>query len=392
MNQSSHALPNIPLRRQVVELEDSQIAAVWKLGFDVPDVIGLWVGEGDLPTPAFICEAAARSLAAGNTFYTHKRGIPTLRESLARYARRLYRVPVPVERITVTGSGMNGILLVMETLIDPGDNVVAVTPVWPNALAAVRVMGGEARPVPLASRAGRWHLDLDLLFDSCDRRTKAIYVASPGNPTGWMMSADEMAEVVRFCRGRGIVFLSDEVYHRFVYDREVAPSALQVMEPEDPVVIANSFSKAWAMTGWRIGWLIHPTAMAGALDKLIEYNTSGSQHFLQDGCVAAIEQGEGFVHEQVERCGLAREVVLQRLGAMRRVELTRPDAAFYAFFRIDGVEDSLATAKRLVHEVQVGLAPGTAFGEGGAGWFRLCFAGSLERLAVAMDRLEPVLG
>jgi aspartate/methionine/tyrosine aminotransferase len=392
MNPSSQTPPVVPFRRQVVELEDSQIAAVWKLGFEVPGVIGLWVGEGDLPTPGFICEAAARSLAAGNTFYTHKRGIPALRESLARYAGRLYGAQVPVERITVTGSGMNGILLVMETLVDPGDNVVAVTPVWPNALAAVRIMSGEVRSVPLSPRVGRWHLDLDRLFAACDGRTKAIYIASPGNPTGWMMSADEMAEVVRFCRRRGIVYLSDEVYQRFVYDREVAPSALQVMEPEDPVVVANSFSKAWAMTGWRIGWLIHPTAMAGVLDKLIEYNTSGSQHFLQDGCVVAIEQGERFVREQVERCGRARELVVQRLGAMRRVELTRPEAAFYAFFRIEGVEDSLATAMRLVHETQVGLAPGTAFGEGGAGWFRLCFAGSLERIALAMDRLEPILG
>jgi aspartate aminotransferase len=197
---------------------ESEIAQVWKLGFEVPDVVGLWVGEGDLPTPAFICEAAARALREGHTFYTHKSGIPELRAALQRYHARHYGVQPEIERITVTGSGMAGIIMLMQAVLDPGDSVAVVTPVWPNIFAAIRIHGGLVREVPLKPEGDRWRLDLDRLFDACDERTKAIFIVSPGNPTGWMMTAEEQAAVVAFCRKRNILYIADEVYHRFVYE------------------------------------------------------------------------------------------------------------------------------------------------------------------------------
>jgi aspartate aminotransferase len=368
---------------------ESEIAQVWKLGFEVPDVVGLWVGEGDLPTPAFICEAAARALREGHTFYTHKSGIPELRAALQRYHARHYGVQPEIERITVTGSGMAGIIMLMQAVLDPGDSVAVVTPVWPNIFAAIRIHGGLVREVPLKPE-GR--LDLDRLFDACDERTKAIFIVSPGNPTGWMMTAEEQAAVVAFCRKRNILYIADEVYHRFVYEgRKLAPSALEVMRPEDPVAIVNTFSKSWAMTGWRLGWLISPPKLAKALDTLVEYNTSGSQAFLQHACVVALQEGEPFIAEQLERCGRARALLIQRFAAMPRIRLMQPEAAFYAFFAIDGVANSLDYAKRLVREAGVGLAPGTAFGESGQGWFRLCYAGSIDRIRRGLDRLEAAL-
>ena len=376
----------------MLTLAESEIAQVWKLGFEVPDVVGLWVGEGDLPTPGFISNAAAQALRDGHTFYTHKSGIPELRAAIQRYHGRLYGVEPAIERITVTGSGMNGILMVMQALLDPGDSVVVVTPVWPNVFAAIQIQRGVIREVPLRPEGDRWQLDLDQLFAACDATTKAMFIVSPANPTGWMMTAEEQAAVVAFCRERNILYIADEVYHRFVYDRrDAAPSVLEVMRPDDPVAIVNSFSKSWAMTGWRLGWLICPAKLAKALDTLVEYNTSGSQPFLQHACVVALDEGEPFIAEQVGRCRRARELVIQRFAAMPRIRLMRPEAAFYAFFGIEGVKDSLSFAKRLVREARVGLAPGTAFGKSGQGWFRLCYAGSIDRLRRGLDRLEAAL-
>ncbi len=373
-------------------IAESEIAQVWKLGFEVPDVVGLWVGEGDLPTPDFISQAAAKALKDGHTFYTQKSGIPELRAAIQRYHGRIYGIEPATERITVTGSGMNGILMLMQAMLDPGDSVAVVTPVWPNVFAAIQIQRGVIREVPLTPAGDRWWLDLDRLFAACDQTTKALFIVSPANPTGWMMTAEEQEAVVAFCRERNILYIADEVYHRFVYDgRGGAPSVLEVMQPDDPVAIVNSFSKSWAMTGWRLGWLISPPKLAKALDTLVEYNTSGSQAFLQHACVVALDDGEPFIAEQVERCRRARDLVMQRFAAMPRIRLMRPEAAFYAFFGIEGVGDSLGFATRLVREARVGLAPGTAFGKSGQGWFRLCYAGSIDRLRRGLDRFEAAI-
>ncbi|HET6222627.1 MAG TPA: pyridoxal phosphate-dependent aminotransferase [Dongiaceae bacterium] len=382
-----------PIRPEIEALEDSRIVEVWKLGFEVSDVIGLWVGEGDLPTPAFICEEAAAALRRGETFYTYKRGIPELRQALIDYHQRLYGVRLADDRLAVTSAGMNAMMLAMETLIGAGDNAVCVTPVWPNIFATVEILGGTVRHMPLTPTPSGWQLDLDRLFELCDQRTRVIYVASPGNPTGWVMSRAEQQAVLDFCRRHGIWVVADEVYARIVYDgRAVAPSFLELAAPDDPLVVVNSFSKAWAMTGWRIGWMVAPARVTAMVDKLIEFNTSGAQPFLQRGCVAAITEGEPFVAEMVARYRAGRELVMQRLGGMARVHIVRPVAAYYVMFGVEGMTDSLAFAKRLVHEARVGLAPGSAFGPGGDGHLRLCFASSRERLSQAMDRLEPLLG
>jgi aspartate/methionine/tyrosine aminotransferase len=384
--------PIAPIRPEIEALEDSRIVEVWKLGFQIPDVIGLWVGEGDLPTPAFICEAAAEALRRGDTFYTHKRGIPELRQALIDYHRKIYGVSLADDRIAVTSAGMNAMMLAMESLVGAGDNAVCVTPVWPNIFATIEILGGAVRHLPLDPTPAGWQLDLDRLFAACDGRTRVIYLASPGNPTGWVMPRQQQRDILEFARRRGIWIIADEVYGRIVYDgAPAAPSFLELATPEDAVVVVNSFSKAWAMTGWRIGWMVMPARLTATVDKLIEFNTSGAQPFLQRACVVAIQQGEPFLKELVQRYAAARELVLQRLGGMRRVRIVRPEAAFYVMFGVDGMADSLAFAKRLVHETHVGLAPGSAFGPGGDGHLRLCFAASRERLSEAMDRLEPLL-
>src|SRR6266403_1373451 len=325
------------------------------VGFGDPAVVPLWFGEGDLPTPSFIADAAIAALRDGQTFYTHKRGIPALRQAIAEYLTRLHDKPVGAERVVVTSAGMSAIMLACQILVEPGDNVVIVSPVWPNINGSVEALGGEAR-------------------------TRAIFVNSPSNPTGWMWSREEAEALLAFARRRGIWLMSDEVYERIVYDRPVALSLLDIAEPDDRIVVINSFSKSWAMTGWRLGWMVTSEALHPVLDKLIEFNTSGAPTFLQPAAIAAIRDGEEFVASMVERCRIGRDIIMAGLASFSRVRAAPPEGAFYAFFRVDGMTDSLEFAKEIVRRCKVGLAPGAAFGLAGEGYLRLCFASSPERL------------
>lgn len=382
----------LPLRDTVKSLAPSQIVELWEMGQGRDDVIALWVGEGDLPTPQFIMDRAHEALLAGNCFYSAKRGLPVLRQALARYHERHFGVAPDSERVTVTSSGMNAIMLALQATVSQGDNLVVVTPCWPNIFGAAAILGVECRSVEFAQGLdGRRRLDLDALFDACDDRTCAIFVVSPSNPTGWIIDRAEQDAILAFCRSRGIWLLADEVYHRFVYDRPLAPSFLEIADPEDPLLLVNSFSKTWAMTGWRMGWLIHPTELGPVMDSLIEYNTSGSQSFIHLACVSALEEGEDFVRENVARSARGGAMVYEALRQVPRVRIAPPQGAFYSFFAVDGLTDSLAFCKDILQNCQVGLAPGSAFGQGGEGHIRLCFATSEARLAEALERLRRYL-
>jgi aspartate aminotransferase len=373
-------------------LGETPIAEVAMSVFGDPEVIPLWFGEGDLVTPDFVREAAAAGLHAGETFYTWQRGIPELRAALSAYTERLYGIKCPIDRLTVTTGGMQAILLSCQLLLDPGDNIVIVSPIWPNITSATRLMRGEPKYVALDRKTdGAWTLDLKKVFEAVDDHTRAIFVNSPGNPTGWTMSSEQQKALLDFARKRGLWIMADEVYARLIYTRPVAPSFLELAAPDDPLLVLNSFSKPWAMTGWRIGWLTHPAGLGDQFAKLVQINTSGVPHFLQRGAVAALEKGDGFIAEMVDRCRAGSELVFQRLSALPRITIARPEAAFYAFFSVDGVKDTMAFCKSLAKDYKVGLAPGEAFGPGGQGNVRLCFASGAERLSKGLDRIEAAL-
>jgi aspartate/methionine/tyrosine aminotransferase len=373
-------------------MSDTPITEVAMSVFGDPDVVPLWFGEGDLVTPQFVRDAAAAGLQAGETFYTWQRGIPELRAALSAYTERLYGIRCAADRISVTTGGMQAILLSCQLLLDPGDNIVIVSPVWPNITSAAKLVRAEPKYVALDRKPdGRWTLDLQKVFDAVDARTRAIFVNSPGNPTGWTLSSDEQHALLEFARSRGVWIMADEVYARLIYTRPVAPSFLEHAGPDDPVLVLNSFSKPWAMTGWRVGWLTHPAPLGEQFAKLVQINTSGVPHFLQRGAVAALEKGDAFLTEMVERCRAGGEQVFQRLSANPRVTIARPEAAFYAFFSIEGVQDTLGFCKKLAKDYKVGLAPGEAFGPGGEGNVRLCFASGAERLSKGLDRVEAAI-
>lgn len=375
------------LRQNILDMPAQLIGEVSRLGMGQKGIIPLWYGESDIPTPAFISDAAHQAMQAGETFYTHKLGLHELRQALADYMTGLYAKPVPMERVSITPSGMNAIMLALTAILSAGDNMVLIDPVWPNCEHSALALGASVSRVSLGQQNGVWQLDVEKLKEACTVDTRVIFLNSPGNPTGWMIERDQQQQILDFARERGIWIVADEVYTRLVYDRPVAPSFIDIAEPDNPLIVINSFSKSWAMTGWRVGWMVTPEWVTDALFSMIEYNTSCVPPFLQKGALAAVTQGEPFVAEMVARCRAGRKAIVPALQAMPQVKIDPPRAAFYAFFQVEGVEDSLSFAQDLFRQTKVGIAPGKAFGDGGEGWLRLCFAQDPTTLATAAERL-----
>jgi aspartate/methionine/tyrosine aminotransferase len=381
------------MRSAIDELPGSKIREVANAGIGRADVLPFWFGESDEVTPAFVREAAIESLREGETFYAHNLGLAELREAIAAYASSLHR-SIGVERIAVTSSGVSALMIAMQALAGAGDEVVAVVPVWPNLTAQPAILGAEVKRVALRPRDGVWRLDIDELQSAVTSRTRVLIVNAPNNPTGWTLTRAEQQAVLAHCRRTGTWIVADEVYERVYFEpgSKAAPSFLDVAEDDDRLVVAHSFSKSFLMTGWRLGWLVVPPALQGAVGKLIEFNTSCAPVFVQRAGLAALQGAGDFVPGLVERLRNCRDTLLPLLAAVPRVQVATPLGGMYAFFRVDGEDDSLAFAKRLVAEVGLGLAPGAAFGAEGEGWLRWCFASrDVARLRQGVQRLESAL-
>ena len=386
--------PSPPLARAAIrQLPVSKIREVANAGMGLHDVLAFWFGEPDLVTPAFIREAAKAALDAGDTFYRHNLGLPELRACLADYIGRLHG-RIDIDRIAVTSSGVNALMLAGQLLVSPGDEVVAVVPLWPNVTEIPRILGANVTRIPLHVDPStlRWRLDLDRLIEAITPATRAVIVNSPSNPTGWVMPRDQMTALLAHCRRTGTWILSDEAYERLVFDGStLAPSMLDLATPQDRVIVANTFSKSWQMTGWRLGWLVVPPTLLDDLGKLIEFNTSCAPGFVQQAGIVAVREGEQVVLDFVEELARRRDALLEALRSVPRVDIAQPDGAMYAFFRIEGETDSLALAKTLVRERRLGLAPGVAFGPEGEGFLRWCFAKPVAELLDGAERLRTHL-
>lgn len=375
------------LRAEARLAPDSGISTIIDYGRGRPGLIPMWAGEGDLATPDFITNAAIAGLQAGETFYTWQRGLPDLRQALADYHRRHFGHPAAPDEFLVTGSGMHAIQMALQATAGAGDDAVYLSPAWPNFAAAAGVMGARPVPVELSFSDRGWILDIERLAAAITPRTRVLFVNSPSNPTGWTADRETLSAILSLARKHGLWIIADEIYALFHYDGSRAASFLDVMEPDDRVIFVNSFSKNWAMTGWRVGWMrIHPS-LQQTFENLIQYSNSGVPQFLQRGAVAALEGGDQFVASQVERAATAREMVCCILGATNRVRLSPPAGAFYLFFAVDGLPDARAAAREIVDRANVGLAPGTAFGAGGDGYLRLCFHRRLDQVEEAAQRL-----
>ncbi|MBL0726979.1 pyridoxal phosphate-dependent aminotransferase [Piscinibacter sp. HJYY11] len=381
------------MRNAIASLPGSRIREVANAGIGRSDVLAFWFGESDEVTPSPARDAAIASLQAGETFYSHNLGLPALREALSTYVSELH-LPVAAERIAVTSSGVSALMLASQLLLEPGDEVVAVVPVWPNVTAQPVILGARVNRVSLAVREGAWELDLQALLEAITPRTRAVILNAPNNPTGWTLTRAEQQAILDRCRLTGSWIVADEVYERLYFEpgHRAAPSFLDIADPADRLVVAHSFSKSFLMTGWRLGWLVLPAGLSGEVAKLIEFNTSCAPVFVQKGGLAALAQAGESVSGLVSRLQVCRDTLVPRLASLPRVTVAVPRGGMYAFFRVEGENDSLAFAKRLVERHGLGLAPGSAFGDEAEGWLRWCFAArDPARLVQGVDRLAEAL-
>jgi Aspartate/tyrosine/aromatic aminotransferase len=355
------------------------------------NLMPLWIGEGDLPTPDFITRAASDALLAGETFYTWTQGIPALREAIVRYYGRHYGRELSVDNIYVTGSGMQSIVLAIQTVASSGDEIIYLSPAWPNVVNAMTVAEAKPVTVELGFTDGRWVLDVERLEAALTPKTRALFINSPSNPTGWTATLDDLKAVLELARKHGLWIIADEIYGLYHFNGGRAPSFMDVMEPDDRIIFANSFSKNWCMTGWRVGWMVAPAETGQTLTNLIQYSTSGVAQFMQQGAIAALDHGDDFIHTNIERARTSRDILCDALIATNRVETRKPDGALYAFLKIDGVTDSRAEAFRIVDETGVGMAPGTAFGPGGAAFMRACYLRDPGQIEDAAQRLSDYI-
>ena len=390
------------MRKAVLNLEESMIRQVANAGMGRTDVLKFWFGESDEATPGFIRDAAIASLQLGETFYAHNLGLPELRDAIAAYSTGLRcpgAAPIGAGRIAVTSGGVNALMLAVQALVDAGDEVVAVTPVWPNLTAQPLIMGADLRCVSLKPVAGEWQLDMAELLAAITPQTKLLIINAPNNPTGWTLSRAEQETLLAHCRLTGTWILADEVYERLYFEptpNGCAPSFLDIAAPEDRLVVAHSFSKSFLMTGWRLGWLVMPASMTPHMGKLVEFNTSCAPVFIQRAGLVALQRTDDVTPQLVAHLKACRNTLVPLLQALPGVEVAPAKGGMYAFFRLtdqDRFGDSLETAKRLVVEAGLGLAPGNAFmvnpGPDAQGWLRWCFASrDVARLAQGVDRLK----
>ncbi|HPD82187.1 MAG TPA: aminotransferase class I/II-fold pyridoxal phosphate-dependent enzyme [Alphaproteobacteria bacterium] len=380
-------------RKIVQNLPENPGAEMLRYGWRRSDTISLGQGEGCAPTPDFIATAASEAMRQGKTHYGPVLGQPALREEISAYYKCIFNVDLPANRIFITGSGTTAMHLALTSILDRDDEVVAITPIWKNLLGAVSLAQATTKQVPLDySDQEGWSLDMDKLFAAYTPKTKAILVVTPSNPTGWTMTKDDMAALMDFARERGIWVVSDEVYNRSLYGKSHAPSFLEVAKEDDLLLTVNSFSKAWAMTGWRLGWLTGPAFAESVIRDIALYDNMGPPTFTQFGGITALRDGEEFISDQLGLWEKNLDIVMDRLGKHPKIHIYRPKATFYGFFKVEGEPDCLIFAKRLIDEVGLSLAPGCAFGQNCRGWMRLCFAVSPGKLNEALDRLEKAIG
>ena len=380
------------LRAEARQAPVSGIEAVANYGRGRPGLIPLWSGESDLPTPGFISAAAKRGLDAGETFYTWQGGIPELREALARYHKRHFGMEFSPDEFLVTIGGMQAIVLALQATTGAGDEAIYLEPAWPNFAAAAGVTGATPVPVPLEEGDNGWYCDVARVEAAVTRRTKAIFVNTPANPTGWTADTETLKALLDLARRKGLWIIADEIYALFHYGGRRAPSFMDIMDPEDKILFVNTFSKNWAMTGWRIGWLRTHPSLGRMFENLIQYSSSGVAQFLQRGAIAALDEGDAFLAAQIGQAEAARDLMCRKLAETGKVRLSVPPGAFYLFFKVDGVTDSEKAAFDIVDRANVGLAPGIAFGKAGEGYLRLCFHRRLDHVEEAAGRLAEWIG
>jgi aspartate aminotransferase len=370
----------------------SRIRELAEIAMSMDNVLRLYFGESNLPTPEYIKRAAAHALAEGYTFYTENAGLPSLRRAVANHYQRLQGVALdPTTEIVVTASGVQALNVAIRCVLDPGDEALVLSPVWPNGPANIAMANATPRQIPHVLCGNRYQVDFDALAAALTPRTRLLLYTSPSNPLGWVASDSEQRQLLDFARRHHLWLLADEVYDRLYYDGAVMPSILTKATRDDPVVVIQSFSKTYCMTGWRLGWLVARRDLVAKATQLNEFIVSHAPSFAQKAGETALAEGEEEVAQMVARLRENRDLAVASLAAMPGVTVPTPEGAFYVFPRIEGLDDSFGFCKRLLEDMRVGLAPGVAFGPGGEGSVRICYAAQRAVLEPALERLGKFL-
>lgn len=384
-------MSNLQSRPGIQALRHQQIREVANAAMGAKDVLAFWFGESHLPTPEPVRQAGAAALVRGETFYAPNLGLPELRHDIAAYLSRWHR-PIGVDRVAVTSSGLSALMISLQALVAPGDSVVIVTPVWPNMCEMPRILGAEVIEVPLEFGPRGWSLDLDRLIEAIGPLVRAVLINSPNNPTGWTLDRAEQTAILARCRAVGAWLIADDVYERLYFQAPIAPSFLDIVDPSDRFIACNSFSKAWRMTGWRIGWAALPEPLVADFAKLIEYNTSCVPSFVQSAARVALTDCEADISQMVDEIQANQQRLYERLASVDSVELGAPArGGMYAFFRIKGLKDSLSFCKQLAATARVGLEPGSAFSDDRHDFVRWCIATDAAKLDAGLERFEAYL-
>jgi aspartate aminotransferase len=378
-------------RPELADVPESPLVVLATEAERTSGAIKLCYGESDMPTPEFICRAAYEASLAGHTFYTHTAGCPALREAIAAQVFALQGVPCRPSEIICTVGGSMAIYAAIRALVGAGDNAVIISPAYAIYANGVTMAGGRSRAVPLAREGDRFRLDLDRVRSAIDGDTRMLIVNSPSNPTGWMITVEEQRALCALAEAHDLIILSDEVYERLTFDEPIAPSLARAAENSDRLVVVNSFSKTYNMTGWRLGWAQASEPTIRLMYSAAEFMTSNPASMVQQAGIVALRDGEPWVRDLRRHYAARREQVRSALGAIPGVTLPLPEGAFYAFPGIEGLADSSALAAALLREAGVALAPGAAFGAAGEGHLRLCFAASEGVLTQALARVRGFL-
>lgn len=378
-------------RPEIASVPESPLVQIATVAESMIGAIKLCYGESDLPTPEFICRAAHEAAMGGHTFYTHTAGYIELRETIAAKVYELHGMTYRASEIMSTVGASMAIYLAIRACVGPGDNAIIITPGYGIFANVVRMCGGDVRSVPLAASGNHFVLDIDRVRHSIDARTRMLIVNSPSNPTGWVASVDEQQILCKLAESHGIMLLADEVYDRLVFDEPIAPSFARFARDLDQLVIVNSFSKTFNMTGWRLGWAQASEPMIRIMTSAAEFMTSNPTALVQQAGIVALRNGDTYVRDLRRHYADRRAQVMRELPKVPGVTLVEPKGAFYAFMRIDDLTDSAAFAMRLLRESGIAVAPGSAFGEGGEGYIRMCFAATEETLTRALDRFREFM-
>jgi aspartate/methionine/tyrosine aminotransferase len=374
----------------------SRIRELAEIAMSMDGVLKLYFGESNLPTPEYIKRAAQKAMADGFTFYTENAGLPSLRKALARYYQELQGVELdPAGEIVITASGVQALNVGIRCLLDPGDEALVLTPAWPNGASNVAMANGVAIEIAHPLVGDRYQIDFAALEAAVTRRTRMLLYTSPSNPLGWVATIEEQRRLLEFARRHNLWLIADEVYERLNYTgpkpTTPAPSILKLATRDDAVIVVQSFSKMYCMTGWRLGWLVSRRDLCARATQLNEFIISHAPSFAQRAAETALLWGENALCEMLVRLKENRDFCLAALAKMPGVTVPKPDGAFYLFPRIAGATDSFDFCKRLLMDTKVGLAPGVAFGTGGEGSVRICYAAEREIVREAMARLNMFL-